>query len=100
MELFWYASRRCPREPDCFIDDQEEGGFQSAGEARLNEELMEQPVKDKAPKPPGLMPRNLQAMAIAGLAFLMVAVMALTARKPPVPVAAPTAATPAPPPPV
>ena len=46
---------------------------------------MEQPVKDKAPKPQGLMPKNLQAMVIAGLAFLMVAVMALTGRKAPQP---------------
>ena len=61
---------------------------------------MEQPVKDKAPKPQGLMPKNLQAMVIAGLAFLMVAVMALTGRKAPQPVAAPAATTPPPPPPV
>ena len=50
---------------------------------------MEQPVKDKAPKPQGLMPKNLQAMVIAGLAFLMVAVMALTGRKAPQPVGGP-----------
>ena len=61
---------------------------------------MEQPVKDKAPKPQGLMPKNLQAMVIAGLAFLMVAVMALTGRKAPQPVATPAAMTPPPPPPV
>lgn len=61
---------------------------------------MEQPVKDKAPKPQGLMPKNLQAMVIAGLAFLMVAVMALTGRKPPQPVATPAAMTAPPPPPV
>ena len=61
---------------------------------------MEQPVKDKAPKPQGLMPKNLQAMVIAGLAFLMVAVMALTGRKAPQPVAAPAAMAPPPPPPV
>jgi hypothetical protein len=61
---------------------------------------MEQPVKDKAPKPQGLMPKNLQAMVIAGLAFLMVAVMALTGRKAPQPVASPAAMTPPSPPPV
>jgi type IV secretory pathway VirB10-like protein len=61
---------------------------------------MEQPVKDKAAKPQGLMPKNLQAMVIAGLAFLMIAIMALTGRRPPQPVAAPAAVTPPPPPPV
>src|ERR1700691_2673093 len=61
---------------------------------------MEQPGKDKGPKPPGLMPKKLQAMAIAGLAFLMVAIMALTGRKAPQPVAAPAAMTPPAPPPV
>ena len=60
---------------------------------------MEQPVKDKSPKPQGLMPKNLQAMVIAGLAFLMVAVMALTGRKAPQPVAATVSTAPPPPPP-
>jgi len=61
---------------------------------------MEQSVKDKAPKPQGLMPKNLQAMVIAGLAFLMVAVMALTGRKAPQPVTAIASTAPPPPPPV
>ncbi|MGH9451054.1 MAG: TrbI/VirB10 family protein [Terriglobia bacterium] len=58
---------------------------------------MEQEVKDKAPKPKGLMPKNLQAVVIAGIAFLMIVIMALTGHKRPkmpqaVPPPAPTAA--------
>jgi type IV secretory pathway VirB10-like protein len=44
---------------------------------------MKQAIKDKAPKPPGLIPKNLQALIIVGLALLMVLVMAITGRKPP-----------------
>ena len=44
---------------------------------------MEQEVKDKAPKPKGLMPKNHQALVIAGIAILMVIIMALTGRKRP-----------------
>jgi len=49
---------------------------------------MEQPIQDKAPKPPGLIPKNLQAFIIVGLALLMVIIMAMTGHKPP---ASPTA---------
>jgi type IV secretion system protein TrbI len=44
---------------------------------------MEQAIKDKAPKPPGLIPKNLQALIIVGLALLMVLVMAITGHRPP-----------------
>ena len=41
-------------------------------------------IKDKAPKPSGLLPKNLQAFVVVGLALLMVAIMALTGHKRPV----------------
>src|SRR6185437_9447191 len=39
------------------------------------------PIQDKAPKPPGLMPKNIQAWVMLGLAVLMVAIMWLTGGK-------------------
>ena len=36
------------------------------------------PIQDKAPKPPGLMPKNIQAWVMLGLAVLMVVIMWLT----------------------
>ena len=47
---------------------------------------MEQPIQDKAKKPAGLVPKNLQAFLLVGLALLMVVIMALTGHKPPTPV--------------
>ena len=41
-------------------------------------------IKDKAPKPSGLLPKNLQAFVVVGLALVMVAIMALTGHKRPV----------------
>ena len=41
------------------------------------------PIQDKAPKPPGLMPKNVQAWVMLGLAVLMVAIMWLTGGKKP-----------------
>jgi type IV secretory pathway VirB10-like protein len=49
---------------------------------------MEQVINDKAPKPPGLVPKNLQAFIIVGLALLMVLIMAVTGRKRPTPASA------------
>jgi len=46
---------------------------------------MEQAIKDKASKPAGLVPKNLQAFLLVGLALLMVLVMALTGHKRPAP---------------
>ena len=40
-----------------------------------------QPIQDKAPKPPGLMPKNIQAWVMLGLAVLMVLIMWLTGGK-------------------
>lgn len=51
-------------------------------------------IKNKAPKPPGLMPKNLQAMVIFGIAILMILIMALTGRRPP---KGPSATSPGPP---
>jgi len=45
---------------------------------------MEQAIKDKAPKPAGLVPKNLQAFVLVGLALLMVLIMAITGHKRPV----------------
>jgi type IV secretion system protein TrbI len=52
---------------------------------------MDQPIapasiQEKAPKPPGLLPKNVQSWILIGLAFLMVAIMWLTGgKKPPSP---------------
>jgi type IV secretion system protein VirB10 len=49
---------------------------------------MEQPpqILEKTPKPQGLLPKNVQAWLLIGLAFLMVAIMWLTGgKKPPAP---------------
>ena len=44
------------------------------------------PIEDKAPKPPGLLPKNVQSWLLAGLAILMVVIMWLTGgKKPPTP---------------
>ncbi len=40
-----------------------------------------QTIQDKAPKPPGLMPKNVQAWVMLGLAVLMVTIMWLTGGK-------------------
>jgi type IV secretion system protein VirB10 len=39
------------------------------------------PIQDKAPKPPGLIPKNIQAWVMLGLAVLMVIIMWLTGGK-------------------
>jgi type IV secretion system protein TrbI len=46
---------------------------------------MEQVIKDNAPKPVGLVPKNLQAFILVGLALLMVIIMAVTGRRHPLP---------------
>ena len=40
-----------------------------------------QPIQDKAPKPPGLMPKNVQAWVMLSLALLMVIIMWFTGGK-------------------
>jgi type IV secretion system protein VirB10 len=60
---------------------------------------MNEPIKDKAPKPPGLLPKNVQSWVIIGIALLMVVIMWLTGGKKPQATgksAAPTVLTPAP----
>jgi len=44
---------------------------------------MNEPIKEKAPKPPGLLPKHVQSWLIVGLAFLMVVIMWLTSPKKP-----------------
>jgi len=58
---------------------------------------MSQPpqVQEKAPKPQGLLPKNVQSWLLIGLAFLMVAIMWLTGgKKPPSPTRASSSAAP------
>jgi len=38
-------------------------------------------IQDKAPKPPGLLPKNVQSWLLAGLAVLMILIMWLTGGK-------------------
>ena len=52
-------------------------------------------VQDKAQKPEGLLPKNVQSWLLAGLAFLMVAIMWLTGGKKPQPPRPAASATPA-----
>lgn len=52
-------------------------------------------VQEKAPKPQGLLPKNVQSWLLIGLAFLMVAIMWLTGgKKPPAPAKSSLAAVP------
>src|SRR6266403_5883807 len=41
-------------------------------------------IQDKSPKPPGLLPKNVQSWLLIGLAVLMVVIMWLTGGKKPV----------------
>src|ERR1700688_1226869 len=52
-------------------------------------------VQEKAPKPKGLLPKNVQSWLYMGLAFSMVAIMWLTGgKKPPTPAKAASSAAP------
>src|SRR5277367_52421 len=52
-------------------------------------------VQEKAPKPQGLLPKNVQSWLLIGLAFLMVAIMWLTGgKKPPAPAKSSSAVVP------
>jgi len=42
---------------------------------------MNEPIQDKAPKPPGLLPKHVQSWIILGLAMLMIVIMWLTGGK-------------------
>jgi type IV secretion system protein TrbI len=44
---------------------------------------MEESIKDRAPKPSGLLPKNLQAFVLIGLSLAMVLIMAITGQKRP-----------------
>ncbi len=53
-------------------------------------------IQEKAPKPQGLLPKNVQSWLLVALAFLMVAIMWLTGgKKPPAPTKTPSTAMPA-----
>src|SRR5216684_3504490 len=52
----------------------------------MNQPIQPVQVQEKAPKPQGLLPKNVQSWLLVGLAFLMVAIMWLTGgKKPPTP---------------
>ena len=51
-------------------------------------------VQDKAPRPEGLLPKNVQSWLLVGLAFLMVAIMWLTGGKKPQPARSMSSAAP------
>src|SRR5277367_6453241 len=55
-------------------------------------------VQDKAQKPQGLLPKNVQSWLLVGLAFLMVAIMWLTGGKKPAPARSTSSAVPVAPP--
>ncbi len=44
---------------------------------------MNEPIQEKTPKPPGLVPKNVQSWLLIGLALLMVMIMWLTGGKKP-----------------
>jgi type IV secretory pathway VirB10-like protein len=53
----------------------------------MNPSMQAAEIQDKAPKPPGNLPKNVQSWILAGVAFAMVAIMGLTGgKKPPTPV--------------
>src|SRR5215472_16984354 len=47
----------------------------------MGEKEMNEPIEDKAPKPPGLLPKHVQSWLILGLAVLMIVIMWLTGGK-------------------
>ena len=52
----------------------------------MNQSTAAAEIQEKAPKPQGLLPKNVQSWLLVGLAFLMVAIMWLTGgKKPPTP---------------
>jgi type IV secretion system protein TrbI len=61
----------------------------------MNQSTAPASIEEKAPKPPGLLPKNVQSWLLIGLAFLMVAIMWLTGAKKPQ-TAARTSSTPLP----
>jgi type IV secretion system protein VirB10 len=59
----------------------------------MNQPTQPAQVQEKAPKPQGLMPKNVQSWLLVGLAFLMIAIMWLTGGKKPQTPSKPVAAT-------
>ena len=47
----------------------------------MQETVQQNTISDKAPKPSGLVPKNLQAFVLVGLALVMVLIMAVTGHK-------------------
>jgi type IV secretion system protein TrbI len=62
----------------------------------MNQPTQPAQVQEKAPKPQGLLPKNVQSWLLIGLAFLMVAIMWLTGgKKPPAPAKSASSTAPA-----
>jgi type IV secretory pathway VirB10-like protein len=57
----------------------------------IEEAALNQPIQDRAPKPPGLLPKHVQSWLIVGLAVVMVLIMWLTGSKRPQPTTKPGA---------
>src|SRR5579859_2100313 len=53
---------------------------------RIERRAMNEPIQEKTPKPPGLVPKNVQSWLLISLALLMVLIMWLTGGKKPQPV--------------
>ena len=63
----------------------------------MNQPVQPAQVQEKAPKPQGLLPKNVQSWLLIGVAFLMVAIMWLTGgKKPQTPARAASSAAPVP----
>ena len=61
----------------------------------MNQPTATAEIQEKAPKPQGLLPKNVQSWLLVGLAFLMVAIMWLTGgKKPPAPAKSASSAAP------
>ena len=61
----------------------------------MNQPTQPAQVQEKAPKPQGLLPKNVQSWLLIGVAFLMVAIMWLTGgKKPQTPAKAASSAAP------
>jgi hypothetical protein len=61
----------------------------------MNESTPSAEIQEKAPRPQGLLPKNVQSWLLLGLAFFMVAIMWLTGgKKPPAPAKSVSSAAP------
>src|SRR5215831_7757938 len=82
------ASMSSPRFSTADISPWGKGNSLSSAKRRRTERpIMNEPIQEKAPKPPGLVPKNVQSWILIGLAVLMLLIMWLTGGKKPQPAA-------------